>query len=284
MDVDAFRERLTAAGLGEYAEALVALARPSARLEAELSDEADIGIGETKLGGYPDLPPDLDWPRYDGAPQSFVAQINLAETHPYDLDPVLPPAGLLSFFYESSQSVWGFDPKEDGAWAVHHTPDAADLVRREPPSDLPPEALFDARRLQPSSELTYAPSWFSEVAALNLTRDQKFALDEVLEAEEAAEETIHRFLGHPDPIQGDMQLECQLVAHGLYCGDLSGYEDPRAAELAPGAARWRLLLQVDSDDGVGMMWGDGGRIYYWMHEDDLAARSWAKARLVLQCG
>jgi uncharacterized protein YwqG len=274
-----FQERLTAAGLGDHAAALDALTRPSIRLRAELIEET--GIGNTKLGGHPDLPPDFDWPQYGGAPQSFIAQVNLAETHPYDLDRVLPPAGLLSFFYDSTQNVWGFDPKEGGAWAVNYTPDAADLVKREPPRDLPPEASFDATRLHPSSEPTYAPAWFSEVAALNLTHDQKFALADVLEGDE---ETIHRLFGHPDPIQGDMQLECQLVAHGLYCGDASGYDDPRAAELAPGAAQWRLLLQVDSDDAAGMMWGDAGRLYYWMHEDDLAARNWTQARLVLQCG
>ena len=279
MDVGTLRERLLAAGLGDYAAALEALARASIRLQADAAEES--ASGETRLGGHPDLPPDFDWPQYGGAPQSFIAQVNLAEIHPYDLDRVLPPAGLLSFFYDSAQSVWGFDPKQDGAWAVHYTPDGADLVRREPPSDLPEEASFDAMRVQPTSELTYAPAWFSEVAALNLTHDERFALDEILESDEAP---IHRLLGHPDPVQGNMQLECQLVAHGLYCGNSSGYEDPRAAELALGAARWRLLLQVDSDDGIGMMWGDVGRIYYWMHEDDLAARNWAKARLVLQCG
>jgi len=265
--------------VGDYAAALEALARPSIRLQADAAEES--ASGETRLGGHPDLPPDFDWPHYGGAPQSFIAQVNLAETHPYDLDRVLPPAGLLSFFYDSAQSVWGFDPKQDGAWAVHYTPARAELVRQEPPSDLPEETSFDAMRLQPTSELTYAPAWFSEVAALNLTHDERFALDEILESDEAP---IHRLLGHPDPVHGNMQLECQLVAHGLYCGNSSGYEDPRAAELALGAARWRLLLQVDSDDGIGMMWGDVGRIYYWMHEDDLAARNWAKARLVLQCG
>jgi hypothetical protein len=36
---------------------------------------------------------------------------------------------------------------------------------------------------------------------------------------------IHRLLGHPDPVHGDMQLECKLAANGLYCGDPSGYRD-----------------------------------------------------------
>jgi hypothetical protein len=39
------------------------------------------------------------------------------------------------------------------------------------------------------------------VAALNLTRDQQFAYADLFEG---GGETMHRLLGHPDPIQGDM--------------------------------------------------------------------------------
>jgi uncharacterized protein DUF1963 len=66
-----------------------------------------------------------------------------------------------------------------------------------------------------------------------------------------------------------MRLECQLVTHGLYCGDDVAWKSARGAELAPGAPEWRLLFQMDSDDDVGVMWGDCGLIYYWIRESDL---------------
>ena len=94
----------------------------------------------------------------------------------------------------------------------------------------------------------------------------------------------HKLLGHSENIQGDMELECQLVTNGLYCGDPSGYQDPRAAALIAGAADWVLLLQIDSDeDNCGMMWGDSGRIYLWIRREDLQARRFAQAHLILQC-
>jgi len=275
----AFRERLSAAGLGQHADGLAALVRPSIRLRPKPVDESEIAVGSSKLGGLPDLPPSFEWPRYAGLPQSFIAQIRLDEVHPHDADQVLPDSGLLSFFYDSDQRVWGFDPADDDAWLVHCTPEAAELERRELPDELPEPGRFRASRLDPEPELTYAPWEFSEVGALGLTRDELFAYGDLLDAEDL----IHRLLGHPQPIQGDMQLECQLVSHGLYCGDSSGYQDPRAAELAPGAVEWRLLLQIDSEEDAGLMWGDVGRIYYWMHRQDLVNRSWEKARLCLQC-
>lgn len=33
-----------------------------------------------------------------------------------------------------------------------------------------------------------------------------------------------------------------------------------------------------------MMWGDVGRLYYWIRREDLAQRRFDKVWLVLQCG
>jgi uncharacterized protein YwqG len=80
-----------------------------------------------------------------------------------------------------------------------------------------------------------------------------------------------------------MQLECQLVSHGLYCGDPSGYDDPRARQLSAGAIRWQLLMQIDSDDNVNMMWGDCGRLYFWLNDDALQRRAFGESWMILQC-
>ena len=81
-----------------------------------------------------------------------------------------------------------------------------------------------------------------------------------------------------------MRLECQLVTHGLYCGDESGYQDPRAEALAAGAGDWRLLFQLDSDEeGLGVSWGDAGKLYFWIRRPDLRARRFEATWTILQC-
>jgi uncharacterized protein YwqG len=96
--------------------------------------------------------------------------------------------------------------------------------------------------------------------------------------------TSHKLLGHADPIQGEMELECELVTHGIHCGDPKGYADPRAKELEKNAHEWWLLLQVDSDDRASMMWADLGRVYFWIREEDLRERRFERAWAILQCG
>ena len=275
-----FRARLEAAGLGPHADRLVQLARPGIRLLPQRSAETVLGIGQSRLGGNPDLPSWTEWPEYKGVPQSFIAQVNLAEVHRYDREGRLPRAGVLSFFYDGEQSVWGFDPAQDGAWGVLYTEASADLARREFPDALPEYGRFRPITLRPEAEIVYAQSELSELDALGLSPDELATYDELIEEDGGP---IHMLLGHPNPIQGDMQLECQLVAHGLYLGDPSGYHDPRATELGPASVDWRLLLQIDSDEEAGMMWGDSGRIYYWMHKNAMQERRWEQARLALQC-
>jgi uncharacterized protein YwqG len=276
-----YRAQLDAAGLGRYADSLCAAALPGIRLLADSQADAAI-VGTSRLGGSPDLPAGLSWPvNGHGTPLSFIAQLDLAEISAHDTEGILPGNGLLSFFYEAAtQMACGFDPADHGAWAVIHTAGGTTVEPRQVPDGVPAPGRFPAVGLRPHLELTFAPWESFLVERLDMTGDEGFAYAEMLPP---AGGTTHRLLGHPDPLQGDMQLECQLVTHGLYCGDESGYRDPRAARLAPGAADWRLLFQVDSQDEAAMMWGDVGRLYYWIKKDDLIARNWDQTWLILQC-
>jgi uncharacterized protein YwqG len=93
----------------------------------------------------------------------------------------------------------------------------------------------------------------------------------------------HAVGGWPAVIQSPMELKCQLASNGIDVGHPEGYEHPRAAELAPGAADWRLLLQLDNDDDLDWVWGDEGRLYIWCREQDIAARRFDRCWTVLQC-
>ncbi|MCA9404210.1 MAG: DUF1963 domain-containing protein, partial [Candidatus Omnitrophica bacterium] len=93
-----------------------------------------------------------------------------------------------------------------------------------------------------------------------------------------------QMFGYPNPIQQDMmQLECQLVTNGLYCGDTSGYENPRALELAKGKDDWVLLFQLDEHPPSEMVWGDAGMLYFWIRKQDLAERRFERTWMILQC-
>jgi uncharacterized protein YwqG len=97
-------------------------------------------------------------------------------------------------------------------------------------------------------------------------------------------EPRHQVGGWPRLQQGSLWREFQFASNGVYVGDPSGYEGPRASELRPGVDEWRLLAQIDTDDDAGWMWGDGGTLYFGTRSADLASSDLDRAWMVLQCG
>jgi uncharacterized protein YwqG len=43
---------------------------------------------------------------------AFMGQLRLQDVAAYDPDARLPHAGMLYFFYEAEEQMWGFDPKD----------------------------------------------------------------------------------------------------------------------------------------------------------------------------
>ncbi|MBN2239580.1 MAG: DUF1963 domain-containing protein [Dehalococcoidales bacterium] len=40
----------------------------------------------------------------------------------------------------------------------------------------------------------------------------------------------------------------------------------------------------NSDDDTGMMWGDAGKLYFWIKKDDLKNADFTDVWMILQCG
>ncbi len=200
----------------------------------------------------------------------------------------LPSEGILSFFYSAEQETWGFNPKDKGSWRVIFLEDK-ELQRQNHPSNFPDEGKYESCAVEFHHSITI-PNLESPYIDLEYGKSKREEIDQYINMKDRVREflsegnCINRFLGHPEQQQNDMQIECQLVSHGLYLGDGSGYDDPKAQELSAGTKDWELLLQIDSDDNANMMWGDVGCIYYWIKHEDLLSRNFESAWMILQCG
>lgn len=257
------------------------LTRNSIRLLTAPMDESKAELGALKLGGHPDLPEEISWPTFKGLPQSFIAQIRLADVQQFDSAKLLPPRGTLWFFYDATQQTFGEQPTDRAGWRIFFNADPQPRLHRQPtPVGLPAASLFSACSITPKSELTLALQPELELPNLDWSDDEQQAYEDVLEAlHPPAERALphHRLLGYPDTIQDDMREQCQLVSNGVTSED-----DPRAAKLLAGVSDWQLLLQIDSDAAAKMRWADNGMLYYWLKQADLQARRFDSGWLVLQ--
>ena len=226
-------------------------------------------------------------------PLSFIAQINLANAwRAGPLDPDFPKSGLLSIFYDALEQPWGFGPADDhiGSIVLFHATDAAPLARREPPAE-----LAAVKRYVPFAPLichahaclTPIPRDTAQFRSLNLRREAADAYSEwwskdgnMYGSGDGADWKCHRVGGWPTPIQSDMQSECALVAAGFQQSDALR---PETETVRATAGEWLLLAQIGTDEGAQMMWGDSGQLYLWIRREDLVAREFDAARLILQC-
>lgn len=236
----------------------------------------------SKLGGQPELSASYPWPTWNGASQAFLAQIDLAEARDAGGPDWLPERGSLFFFYDTEQSTWGFDPKDYGSWTVLYDPEGFATSSRSAPEELPDHAYYAERPIGLQAAVSLPAPERLGLPTFDLADEDFDALWDARNKHH--DDAAHQIGGHADPIQGaSMDLECQLASNGVYCGGPEGYASEAAKTLAPGAVDWRLLLQLDSDDKADMMWGDVGRLYFWIREADARAGDFSKVWMVLQC-
>jgi uncharacterized protein YwqG len=248
---------------------------PSIRLVPRHPGVGEDGrIGACRIGGVPDLPPGVEWPRLSpdarsddelygsqGTPLSFLLQINLAEVAFADLENLLPKSGMLYFFFYFEEDI-----------LEYHGPvlftQRTDLQRAAVPPDLPADEIYRCFNLVPELEWTVPTP---EDLGLN----DHFELWDELEDKVAAAQgyespttygpgyAVHRMLGHP-----------QFIQSGSSAGET-------------------LLLQVSSDaglskqgypeSGIGESWHDCERIYYLIKEEALKAHRFKEIVVSVEC-
>jgi hypothetical protein len=246
--------------LGPGAATLLASVAPSHRLRH--TGACAPGSAGSRLGGTALLAPGEGWPAAPGGrPLSLLAQLA-----PGTL-PTAAAAGLtLGFFYDADrQEAWGSRPDDAPYWRVTGVPAGAAHPASPPPGTT-----------------AFTPVKLAAEPAVTLPDQEEQVLEALYDADDAALDRLydelgptptgprHRLLGWPDILQSPMQSQCLLPGDG----DGDGH--------AAAGAGWRLLLQVDSDDAAGWMWGDVGTVYFWIPAADLAAGRFDRVWLIFQ--
>jgi uncharacterized protein YwqG len=236
--------------------------------------------GSSRLGGMPELPAGTVWPAWQDQPMSFIAQVRLADVAAFSPAGDLPKDGLLSFFYNAQQDTYGASPSDRGSWQILYLAPGTVLQPRDFPPNLPENARFKPCTLSFTSILTLPVDPRQGLPGLNWSDDQVKAYEQMqnaLPGPDQKKRPQHQMFGYPAQLQDDMPSQCALVTQGITSAD-----DPRVAAALSHKEDWRLLLQVDSDDGAGMRWGSYGMLYYWLRIQDLQARKFDQAWLVQQ--
>jgi uncharacterized protein YwqG len=236
--------------------------------------------GKSYLGGAPRLPPGIGWPSLNGRPLGFLARLSLREMNDAGRLPWLPADGSLLFFYDLDEMPWGYRADHKTSFSVLYVADLEQPLSGDGESCAEPSFAHQNVLFRPA--ISYPSAERPEIVGLKLSDDDR---DEYFELNNDSFGDLpqHQVGGFPNPIQNDdMERDCHLIAAGIDC-DAQVPRDQRAMQLAEGVKNWRLLLQLDSDDQLGLSWGDFGKIYFWVEEAAAREGDCSNAWLILQC-
>lgn len=224
--------------------------------------------GFSKLGGHPELPPDVPWPIGEDGPLTFVAQLDLGAFQPYGEFAWLPRAGSLFFFFDDARNG---DPNCGVLLFSRGAPGAP----QSPPVEPPKHRRFAERRVGFMKLRSFpSPDWLNQDLGAVDWESWDFAREA-----DFGDEIEHRLGGYPSEIQGgQMALECECLRRGRTLD----YRDPVPAAVRHAARQWRLLLQIDSDPALGMNWWDDGRIYVFVRARDAKRGDFSRTVTITQ--
>lgn len=228
-------------------------------------------LGCTKIGGLPHVPRGFEWPRYLGVPLDFILQIKLDDSTREHI----PQKGLLLIFY--AEGGWVEKKEHLDCLRVIHVKDEELLEIARPPFQyekrlwglLKPRQIphvYKEERVGLRVSLSFPDlERRDEIPELSKFDDDEALMESYYELKESlTEERILQIGGYPNPIQYD------------------GLAKSAATIMEKGSANdWILLLEINS--GLEFNWGDAGRLYFYIHKDDLDRGDFSEVWLEYQC-
>jgi len=245
------------ATMATYRSVIEQSLRPYIRIQAQIDD--DVAIIQSKFGGLPYLPADVDYPvDEDGNPLFLLAQIS-CEDLPELED--FPKQGILQF-YIADDDMYGLDldePTDQHNFRVLYFEEIDEKNRQRDFSFLP---VFEDMPFEEKYSLTFK----KEVGSVS---PEDIHFDDVFG--EAPHTFFDQFGADADPVRREYRRFAQGPGHKM-----GGYahftqEDPRFEidEFADAI----LLLQIDSKNDI--EWGDTGIANFFILPEDLRNRDFS---------
>jgi hypothetical protein len=205
------RAALDAAGLGALTDTIAPAARPAVILDRTLLTSEPQELGTTRLGGRPDLPAGVKWPRCRGYAQTFLAQLRMRDL-PAEAAELAGQDGTLLFFAHLDRVDGGWNQPFSGeCMAVLHARTGTPLRRAAIPRHAlrlrPAAPRFDVR---PDLPDTRFPSDHLMPPLQAVKLEDWFGYNDVRAQLEGKRFRPHRVLGFSDsPVGGS---PCSLRA------------------------------------------------------------------------
>lgn len=261
-DLNANLEKaISETGFQKYENGLSKIARHAVNFVTTDSDSYD-ELGNTRMGGLPDLPENVDYPTLtvdeEQKGYQFIAQINCESIA--GLQDYLPRTGILYFFINDQEDFSAKVIYYDGE--IDHLKSAKEL-------NIDEDFIYDeAGIFEPfktkSAKCVSLPSFYNDEHYYEDSVPELKELEEQYDETEALQELLLPFDANS--------------SHGINSYVFKQHDSPEieAVNTLKGKPEeWMVLLRVSSDNNPGFSFWDAGEIYFVIHKSDLAKKDFS---------
>ncbi|MGB3402841.1 MAG: YwqG family protein [Microcoleaceae cyanobacterium] len=252
--------------LEAYRPLLEKTVKPFVEIELESGDQ--LTLWQSKFGGVPYFPKDLDYPHTpEGKPLYLLAQINFLDVPPID---GFPQKGILQF-YIADDDLYGAN------FSQLNEQNGFRVLYFEDPSLNPKHLIQDFDFLPEAEDLP-----INQCYSLKFTVQHEpisphdYRCPELLGDE--LDNKIADYIDEHWNEEDDLFNSCGHKIGGYPCFT---QDDPRES-LDNSEEPYELLLQIDSEEEI--MWGDVGVCNFFIKHSDLKQKNFSNILYTWDCG
>ncbi len=268
-------------------EELIKMIKPTIGIKTKVTDDKNLQVGKSKIGGKPDLPKDFEWPRANGKPMLFCAQYNLTELIKFDKQDQLPKKGFFYIFLSLDEKWNEFNGVNKPFKFIFS--ENENIIRTEFPSDIEENQKFKTAEIQYFQFYTIPDDENYKLFEFDKKYDDFYfyfyqPTDEYI-IEELYQDSnkMHQILGYDRSIQSSVVYEFASKELGLYGAESSEYKK-KWNEILELSKTFELLLQLDCDDSETDLsrFGGSGVYYFGLSKTDLENKKFDSIKMSFQ--
>ena len=230
-------------------EKIIKLIKPAIGILTKKMESDNWKIGGSKIGGKPDLPKDVSWPRVNDSDLVFCAQYNFSEFKKFDVENLLPEKGMLYVFIgiNGEYNEFSIEQKDCKIFFIENL---EDLERKEYPTTLKTEGKVEPAEIQYFESITipddenYKLIYFDEKYEDFYFHFYQDTEEYIAEELNGIADNMHQILGEDKSIQSSVVYE--FSKNELNISDEKYTE--KWNEILDNSKTFSNLLQLDCMD------------------------------------
>lgn len=245
-------------------EKIIKLIKPAIGISTKKLQSDNLKIGSSKIGGKPDLPKNISWPKLNDSHLVFCAQYNVSELEKFDVENLLPKKGIFHIFIGINEEWNEFSMKQNDT-KIFFTENTENLERKEYPTSFNLERMVEPAEIEYFESITIPDDENYKLFYFN-DKYEDFYFHFYQDTEEYIAEELNSFTDNMHQILGEDRSVQSSVVYEFSRNELNITDEDYAEkwnEILENSKTFTNLIQLDCmDSNTNLSKFGGSGVFY----------------------